>query len=298
METKIVVRGGTMSKHQISEKKLQEYYKVSLDLVKQCGPLFLEGFLKPKTDYEVKSAFYDLVTVYDQQIEATLTAGLLKAFPESHIIGEEALAGSLDPQAELTDAPTWIIDPIDGTNNFVRRIPHCCISVGLAINKELVVGIIYNPATNELYSAWKGQGAFLNDHPISVASSVVTIQQAIVGYEMSLIVVAKGRDQNVKRLCKLASNATATRSFGSAALTLCYIATGRCDAYHVENLKPWDLAAGAIILTEAGGRIYHTSGGKFEVMQPDCVCACTEELARDVIQLIEEADRITEYTFQ
>ncbi|EDW34729.1 GL12745 [Drosophila persimilis] len=286
-----------MSNHQISEIKLQEYYKVSLELVKQCGPLFLEGFLKPKTDYDVKSAFYDLVTVYDQQIEATLTAGLLKAFPESRIIGEEALDGSLD-QAELTDDPTWIIDPIDGTNNFVRKIPHCCISVGLAINKELMAGIIYNPATNELYSSRKGQGAFLNGQPISVASKVVTIQQAVVGYEMSLIVVAKGRDQNVKRLFKLGSNATAIRSLGSAALTLCYIATGRCDAYHVENLKPWDLAAGAIILTEAGGRIYHTSGGKFEVMQPDCVCACTEELAQNVIQLIKEADRITEYTFQ
>ncbi|SPP76793.1 inositol monophosphatase 2 [Drosophila guanche] len=286
-----------MSNQLISELKLQEYYKVSLELVKKCGPLFLEGFLKPKTDYEVKSAFYDLVTVYDQEIEVTLTAGLLKAFPESRIIGEEALSVS-QAQAELTDAPTWIIDPIDGTNNFVRKIPHCCISVGLAVNKELVVGIIYNPSTSELYSAWKGHGAFLNGQPISVASGVVSIQQAIVGFEMSLIVVAKGRDKNVKRLGKLASNATATRSFGSAALTLCYIAKGCCDAYHVENLKPWDLAAGAIILTEAGGRIYHTSGGKFEVLQPDCVCACSEELAQDVIQLIAEADRITEYTFQ
>lgn len=130
----------------------------------------MEGFQKPKTDYEVKSAFYDLVTVYDKQIEATLTDGLLKTFPESKIIGEEAMANAKTPP-ELTDAPTWIIDPIDGTNNYVRKIPHCCISVGLAINKELVLGIVYNPSANELYSAWQGHGAYLNGQPIEVSNA-------------------------------------------------------------------------------------------------------------------------------
>nr|XP_036671112.1 inositol monophosphatase 2 [Drosophila suzukii] len=282
--------------YKIGEEKLSEYYQVCLELVRKCGPLFLEGFQKPKTDYEVKSAFYDLVTVYDRQIESTLTEGLLKAFPESRIIGEEALAGATT-QPELTDAPTWIIDPIDGTNNYVRKIPHCCISVGLTINKELVLGIVYNPPANELYSAWQGHGAFLNDQPIEV-SNVKEINQAVVGYEISLIVVSNGRDKNVKRLYKLASNATGTRSFGCAALTLCYIAAGRCDAYHVENLKPWDLAGGAVILREAGGIVYHTSGAKFDVMKPDCVCTCSEGLAKNVIQLIEEADQIADYTIE
>ncbi|EDW41647.1 inositol monophosphatase 2 [Drosophila sechellia] len=282
--------------YQISEAQLEEYYQVSVELVRKCGTLFLEGFQKPKTDYEVKSAFYDLVTVYDKQIEATLTDGLLKAFPESKIIGEEAMANAKTPP-ELTDAPTWIIDPIDGTNNYVRKIPHCCISVGLAINKELVLGIVYNPSANELYSAWQGHGAFLNGQPIEV-SNAKKINQALVCYEVSLIVVSKGRDKNVKRLYKLASSATGTRSFGCAALTLCYIAAGRCDAYHVENLKPWDLAGGAVILREAGGRVYHTSGARFDVMKPDCVCTSSEELANNVIQLIEAADEISGYTFK
>jgi len=79
------------------------------------------------------------------------------------------LAGATT-QPELTDAPTWIIDPIDGTNNYVRKIPHCCISVGLTINKELVLGIVYNPPASELYSAWQGHGAFLNDQPIEVSN--------------------------------------------------------------------------------------------------------------------------------
>ncbi|XP_017085213.1 inositol monophosphatase 2 isoform X2 [Drosophila eugracilis] len=282
--------------YKIGEEKLREYYQISVDLVRKCGPLFLAGFQKPKTDYEIKSAFYDLVTVYDRQIEATLSEGLLKAFPESKIIAEEALAEAKN-YPELTDDPTWIIDPIDGTNNYVRKIPHCCISVGLAINKELVLGIVYNPPANELYSAWQGHGAFLNGQPIE-ASNVKEINQAVVGYEISLIVVSKGRDKNVKRLYKLASSATGTRSFGCAALTLCYIAAGRCDAYHVENLKPWDLAGGTVILREAGGSVYHTSGSRFDVMKPDCVCTSTEELAKNVIQLIKDADQITGYTFE
>lgn len=153
-----------MSK-QIGEEKLREYYEVSLDLVRKCGPLFMEGFQKPKLDFEIKSAIYDQVTYYDKQIEHVLSEGLLKPFPESKIIGEEALAEAHSPP-ELTDDPTWIIDPIDGTNNYIRKIPHCCISVGLTINKQLVAGIIYNPAQNELYSAWQGHGAFLNGQPI------------------------------------------------------------------------------------------------------------------------------------
>ncbi|EDW70036.1 uncharacterized protein [Drosophila virilis] len=285
-----------MSNNTISEAKLKEYYEVALDLVQKCGPMLMEGYRKPKADFTVKADFYDLVTVYDKQIEDALTAGLQTAFPESLIIGEEESAAT-ERQAVLTDAPTWIIDPIDGTTNFVHRIPHCCISVGLTINKELVVGIIYNPPANELFSAWKGHGAYLNGQRIHT-SKVTTIKQAVVAYEISLIHAAAVRDKNVKRLYKLGSNATATRSFGSGALALCYVATGQCDTYHVEDLKPWDIAAGAVILTEAGGTIYHTKGGKFNVMKPDLVCASTDELAKNVMSLIEEADQITEYTFK
>ncbi|XP_017841869.2 inositol monophosphatase 2 [Drosophila busckii] len=280
----------------VSEAKLKEYYEVALKLVEKCGPLFMEGYSKPKADYVVKSDFYDLVTVYDKQIEDTLIQGLTSAFPESLIIGEEESATS-ERQAELTDAPTWIIDPIDGTTNFVHRIPHCCISVGLAIKKELVVGIIYNPPANELFSAWQGHGAYLNGQRIST-SKKTTIRQAVVAYEISLIHAARVRDKNIKRIYKLGSNATCTRSFGSAALALCYVATAQCDVYHVEDLKPWDIAAGAVILREAGGTLCHTYGGKFDVMKPDLVCAATEELCKNAISLIEEANQITEYTFK
>lgn len=152
-----------------TEEQLKKYYDVALNLVMKCGPLMREGYSKTESNYEVKSAFYDLVTVYDKQIEDILIKGFLEAFPESKIIGEEESAAN-KRTAELTNDPTWIIDPIDGTTNFINRIPHCCISVGLAVNKELVVGIVYNPIANEMYSAWKGHGAYLNGERIHVSN--------------------------------------------------------------------------------------------------------------------------------
>ncbi|XP_030387343.1 inositol monophosphatase 2-like [Scaptodrosophila lebanonensis] len=280
----------------VSEAQLKSYYEVAVDLVKKCGPLMLEGYQKGQTDFKVKADFYDLVTVYDKQIEDKLTKGLLSAFPESLIIGEEESAAT-KRLPELTDAPTWIIDPIDGTTNFIRRIPHCCISVGLAINKELVVGVVYNPPADELFTAWKGHGAFLNGQPINV-SKVSKINQAVIAYEISLIHAPSVRDKNIKRIYKLASNATGTRCFGSAALTLCYVATGQVDVYHIEDLKPWDLAGGAVILREAGGVVCHTNGGEFDIMKPNCVCTSTKELSKEVISLIDEANQIMEYTFK
>lgn len=151
----------------VDETQLEKYYNVAMNLVLKCGPLVREGYEK-QSDYKVKSAFYDLVTVYDKQIEDLLIDGLTKEFPESKFIGEEESAES-HREAELTDDPTWIIDPIDGTTNFIHKIPHCCISVGLTIGKQLMVGIVFNPIANEMYSAYKGHGAFLNGEPMHVS---------------------------------------------------------------------------------------------------------------------------------
>lgn len=162
----------------LSEKKLKEYHDVAVDLVTQCGPIFQEGYNKTNKEVTVKAAFFDFVTVYDRQIEDKLTEGLLKAFPESRFIGEESLAG-VKQLPELTNAPTWIIDPIDGTTNYIHRIPHCGISVALAVDRELVVGIIYNPAANEMFTTQKGHGAFLNGKPIQVSGATTVCIQTL-----------------------------------------------------------------------------------------------------------------------
>lgn len=157
-----------------TNEQLKRYYDVALDLVMNCGPLMREGYDKAEASFQTKAAFYDLVTIYDKQIEDILISGLQAEFPESKIIGEEESAAT-KRLSELTDAPTWIIDPIDGTTNFINRIPHCCISVGLAVNKELVVGIVYNPIANEMYSAWKGHGAYLNGQRIQVSKNCTSV---------------------------------------------------------------------------------------------------------------------------
>ncbi|XP_053953421.1 uncharacterized protein LOC128860160 [Anastrepha ludens] len=280
----------------ISEKQtIHNYYNVALELVMKCGPIAFEGYEKAEADFQTKSAFYDLVTIYDKKVEDLLIEGLQKAFPETKFIGEENTAEDKS-EPVLTDAPTWIIDPIDGTTNFIRRFPNWCISVGLAIRKELVVGIVYLPVVNEMYSAWKGHGAYLNGQPISV-SKCTNINSAVVGTEMSLIQRPAVRDKHVKRLCKLASNCSGCRSIGSAAVTLCYVARGSLDCFAVEDLQPWDIAGGALIIREAGGLVCHSKGGEFSILKPDCIAAATPELAKDMIELINEADQLTEFTF-
>ncbi|XP_011200461.2 uncharacterized protein LOC105224163 [Bactrocera dorsalis] len=275
--------------------KIHNYYNVALEVVMKCGPLLREGYGVADADYKQKTATYDLVTVYDKKVEDILVEGLQTAFPESKIIGEESASES-GKLPELTDAPTWIIDPIDGTTNFIHRIPHWCISVGLAITRELVVGIVYNPIANEMYSAWKGHGAYLNGQRIHVRKCT-EMNDAVLAFEVSIIHAALVRDKYVKRLSKLAAHSTGTRCMGSAALTLCYVASGRFDCYHVEDLMPWDIAAGAVILREAGGLLYHSKGGEFNIMKPDLTAAASPELVKTMVGLIEEADALT-FTFK
>ncbi|XP_067642432.1 uncharacterized protein [Eurosta solidaginis] len=277
------------------EQTIQKYYDVALELVMKCGPVASEGYEQAKTDYQTKDAFYDFVTVYDKKVEDLLIAGLKKAFPETQFIGEEDTATNKS-EPELTDAPTWIIDPIDGTTNFIRRFPNWCISVGLAIRKELVVGIVYIPVVNEMYSAWKGQGAYLNGQRISV-SKCTKIKNAVFGAELSLIQYPPIHDKQIKRICKLTSNCSGCRSMGSAAVSLCYVARGSLDCFAVDDLHPWDIAGGALIIREAGGLVQHSKGGEFSILKPDCIAAATPELAKDMIDLINEADELTDFTF-
>lgn len=150
------------------QESLEDYYKFVIDVVLKAGQVLREGYNKKRPDFKTKSAFFDLVTIYDKQIEDLLINEIGAKYPNCKFIGEERSAES-NQEDILTDDPTWIIDPIDGTTNFINKIPHCCISIGLSILKELVLGIVYNPISNELYSAWKGHGAYRNGEKIHVS---------------------------------------------------------------------------------------------------------------------------------
>lgn len=162
--------------------------------------------------------------------------------------------------------PCRMVDPLDGTTNFVHRYPFVCTSIALVIRKEIVLGVVYNPIMKELFTAIKGQGAYLNDQPIKV-SSKNQLDQALLATEVGVSRDAEVMDAIFDRIRSLTSRMRSIRCSGACALNLCSVACGRIDAmYEVGFGGCWDCAAGALMVTEAGGEILDPSGGPFDVM--------------------------------
>uniref|UniRef100_A0A914X146 Inositol-1-monophosphatase n=1 Tax=Plectus sambesii TaxID=2011161 RepID=A0A914X146_9BILA len=266
-----------------------KYFEVALGLVKSAGRMVRDAFDRPFSEVQTKASNTDLVTETDQNVEILLTRGLSDAFPDHQFIGEESAAAG--KKIEFTDAPTWIIDPIDGTTNFVHRIPMICICVGLAVKKELRMGIVYNPITNELYTARTGQGAFKNGFRIYV-SKTEEVRHALVGHQ-----IGSQRHQELINsytnsfIAMMVTNeARGIRSFGSAAINMVCVAQGSLDAYVEYGLHCWDVAAAAVILKEAGGVVIDPTGGEFNMMSRKVLCASTKELATQLSGMLTHAN--------
>ncbi|KAK2077671.1 hypothetical protein QBZ16_004517 [Prototheca wickerhamii] len=182
-----------------------------------------------------------------------------------------------------------MVDPVDGTTNFVHQYPFSCVSIGLAVDRELVLGVVYNPVLGELYRAVRGGGAFLNDAPICV-SDRRSLKEALFATELGIRRDDEFLDIAFERIKTVLRESRSVRCGGSCALNLCSIAQGRLDAYFEYGLGgPWDMAAGAVILTEAGGRVLDPSGGPFNVMSRRTLsehAGLIERLLSDEILLI------------
>ncbi|XP_058066902.1 uncharacterized protein LOC131216430 [Anopheles bellator] len=268
------------------DSEIKEAYELAVKLVKECNEIVLEGYRTASKRVEVKGKHWDLVTEYDRRVEDVLIAGIRARFPHHKFCAEESSAGTTLGAGE----PTWIIDPIDGTVNFVRGIQFTCISVALVVAGELQIGIISNPAGDELYTAIKGQGAFRNGTRIRTRRSE-QLKDALVGHEFSIGSYEPIRNALFERGKRFIVECLGLRAFGSAALSLAYIASGQLDAYSIQFLKPWDIAAGALLITEAGGIVIGITGGKYDIMKPDIIAACSEVLGQRVLQIIQEVDR-------
>lgn len=256
---------------------IDEYFDAALELVKNAGNLITEFTTGCKV-FEHKSSDIDLVTEIDKKVEETLINGLSNKFPDHKFIGEESVAGGA--KCVLTDDPTWIIDPVDGTLNFIHGYPSSCISLGLVINKEAVAGIIYNPITNQLFTAKKGKGAFLNGRHIHV-SQVKGVKDALVSFEMGT-----SRDEDKQKVVLenfklIMSKAQGARTVGSAALNMAMVALGGSDVYFEFGIHAWDIAAGDIIVREAGGVCIDPAGGEFDILSRRVLCASSMELAQE-----------------
>lgn len=262
--------------------QIDEFFEVALALVKSTGNLITEHVTGCR-DYKKKTSDIDLVTEVDKNVEEALITGLSQKFPDHKFIGEETVSDG--GKCELTDDPTWIIDPVDGTMNFVHGFPHSCISVGLAINKECVAGIIYNPILNQLFTAKKGKGAFLNDVQIHV-SKVKKLCNALVVFEAGTSREEEKRKVVLENFKLVVTNAHGVRSLGSAALNMAMVAMGAADVNFEFGIHAWDVAAGDILVREAGGICIDPAGAKFDVLSRRVLCASTLDLAHEVASSI------------
>src|ERR1700757_3766199 len=197
----------------------------------------------------------DFVTAADLKAEQNLFESLTKARPGYGFIGEER------GKVEGTDKThTFIVDPIDGTSNFMHGMPHFAINIALEREGAIVAGVTYNPVVNELFWAERGRGAFLNDTRIRV-SGRSRLSDCLIGTGVPFI-GRPGHGQFFKELHQLTQRVAGVRRLGSAALDLAWVAAGRYDGYWERNLNPWDVAAGILMVTEAGGKVTDAEGGQ------------------------------------
>ena len=219
---------------------------------------------------EVKSKqVNDYVTQVDRAAEEAIIGIVHKAYPDHAFLAEES--GSTGAAAEYR----WIIDPLDGTTNFIHGFPQYCVSVAVEHRGALAHAVVYDPVRNELFTASKGRGAFLNDRRISV-SKCARLQDALVGTGVPFKELTRV-DLYLRQLKRLMSDASGVRRAGAAALDLAYVACGRLDAFWELGLSPWDMAAGALLIQEAGGLVGDLKGDS-GFMDSGDVCAAAPKV--------------------
>ncbi len=218
------------------------------------GAEILLSYFGKISEYDKKGAT-DLVTRADIESEKAIIQTIRKHFPDHTIIAEESGINQGDPRCQ------WIIDPLDGTTNFAHHLALCCISIAFSIDARIAVGIIFNPMTDELFTAIDGHGAYLNERPISVSETPTVSESLLVtGFPYHFKDIF---DSVMNRFENCLVAAQGVRRLGSAALDLCYVACGRFDAFWEQKLNPWDTAAGYLIAREAGARVTDFSNRAF-----------------------------------
>lgn len=233
---------------------IEQITKEVIELSKQVGSYLLEERKHFDPSKIEEKSFNNLVSYVDKTAEDQFKKGLAKIIPEAGFIAEES------EDLFRKERFNWVIDPLDGTTNYIFGLPIYCTSVGLLDHDELILGVIFDPNRDECFSASKGNGAFLNDRPIQVSSSDELIRSLIAtGFPYDDF---KRFDEYVDFLGELTKKTKGLRRLGSAALDLAYVACGRFDAFYEYGLNAWDVAAGAIIVKEAGGLVTDFKNGK------------------------------------
>ena len=229
---------------------------------------------------DAKDGHANFVTKYDRLVQEQLYNGLMEILPGSGFFGEEE-AHDAFPGEECV----WIVDPIDGTSNFIKGWYHSCISIALIKDMQRTEGWVYNPYTDELFYAKKGQGALMNDRPIKVSGRPLKEGIVLFGtapYYDGMPGIAFRRAEEFMDKC------IDVRRMGSAALDLCFVACGRAELYFEPHLQPWDIAAGSLIVEEAGGSVTQWDGEDFDITRP---CSCLAQGSAHEIVTVQWSTR-------
>jgi len=255
--------------------------QVMIDAARKASRGLLRDFGEVAELQVSKKGAADYVSAADLKAEQTLFEALLKARPGYNFLGEER------GLVEGTDKThTFIVDPIDGTTNFLHSIPHFAINIALERDGQVVAAVTYNPVAQDMFWAERGKGAFLNARRLRVAARR-DMMECVLATGIPFA-GRPGHAQFLKELHQVAQRVSGVRRFGSAALDLAWTAAGRFDGYWERNLGPWDIAAGSLLVTEAGGMVTGLDGGPLDLKAGE-VCAANMDLQPQILGLLNQA---------
>ena len=260
---------------------MSDFLHIVEGIARQAGAVLMGGYGNVRHIHQ--KGVIDLVTEFDRRSEEVILSLLQKEFPDHAILAEES------GRNETVSKYQWLIDPLDGTTNFAHGIPIFCVSMGLLKNNLPVVGVVYDPFRNEMFSAESGHGATLNGQPIHV-SSRADLGQAVVSTGFPYDVRTNPRN-NLAQFVKFQLRTQAVRHLGSAALDCTWTAMGRLDGYWEFGVQPWDVGAGALIVGEAGGHVTFVNGdGSF--LSTDSILVSNGLLHEQMLNVLNESSEI------
>jgi myo-inositol-1(or 4)-monophosphatase len=238
--------------------------RVAIDTARAAGRL-LRREVEGARRIAYKGSPTNLVTEMDARAEALIVEALAAAFPDDAVLGEEA-----GPRAGRSGR-RWIVDPLDGTTNYAHGVPIFAVSIGLEVGGTVVLGVVYDPNLDELYVAERGRGATLDGAACAVSAAAVLDESLLAtGFPYT---IRETRDNNLAEFAAFAVRARAVRRLGSAVLYFAWVAAGRLDGYWELRLGPWDVAAGSLLVEEAGGRVTDLAGGALDLEAPAVVAS-------------------------
>ncbi|MDZ7616386.1 MAG: inositol monophosphatase family protein [Patescibacteria group bacterium] len=258
-----------------------KYLEVCETAVRAAGKVVLDWV--DRFEPRAKRAPNDLVTQADLASQETISRILLQAFPDHVIVGEEGQTGHDTTSGE---GYRWIIDPVDGTTNFVHRVPHYAVSLALEHQGKVLVGAIFDPNADECFMAASGGGATLNGQPMAV-SHAATLAESLAAVGFPYDVTRESPDMLV--FLDAAVKCQAVRRTGSAALNLAYLAAGRFDLYWSFSTHVWDMAAGVLLVSEAGGVVTGPDGGPLQLDSGQFLAASTPQLHAELLNMVRLA---------